>query len=142
MEKVTLRPVASFPKFAVEKSLTPVVRKFAWIQDPFHAQSPPESTSLGEKSLIELSCDNSLESKFASSDLVEFWVSVKNEYPALSLKALRILTLFATSYLCKAGFSAVAAIKSKYRSKINVEQEMRVAVSSLIPRFEKMCADH
>jgi hypothetical protein len=36
----------------------------------------------------------------------------------------------------------IAVIKSKYRSKINVEQEMRVAVSSLIPRFEKMCGDH
>jgi hypothetical protein len=29
---------------------------------------------------------------------------------------------------------------SKYRAKINVEEEMRVAVSSLIPRFEKMCS--
>nr|CAH7768867.1 unnamed protein product [Callosobruchus chinensis] len=112
------------------------VEKFAWIQDPFHAKSPQKFTSLEEESLIELSCDNSLKSKFASSDLVEFWVSVKNEYPALRLKALRILIPFATSYLCEAGFSAVAVIKSKYRSKINVEQEMRVAVSSLIPRFE------
>jgi hypothetical protein len=30
---------------------------------------------------------------------------------------------------------------SKYRAKINMEQEMRVAVSSLIPRFEKMCSE-
>lgn len=127
-----------FAKYFTEEN----VEQFAWIQDPFHAQSLPEFTSLEEESLIELSCDNSLKSKFASSDLVEFWVSVKNEYPALSLKALRILIPFATSYLCEAGFSAVAVIKSKYRSKINVEQEMRVAVSSLIPRFEKMCADH
>jgi hypothetical protein len=44
-----------------------------------------------------------------------------------------------TSYLCEAGFSAVVVIKSKYRGKINGEKEMRVAVSGLIPRFEKMC---
>jgi hypothetical protein len=41
----------------------------------------------------------------------------------------------------EARFSAAAVIKSKHRAKINVEQEMRVAVSSLIPRFEKMCSE-
>jgi hypothetical protein len=66
---------------------------------------------------------------------VEFWITIRNEYPTLSLKAMRIFIPFATSYLCEAGFSAVAVIKSKYRSKINVEQEMRVAVSSLIPQL-------
>src|SRR6218665_3001543 len=34
-------------------------------------------------------------------------------------------------------FSTLAIMKSKYSSKINVEEEM----SSLIPRFEKMCGD-
>jgi hypothetical protein len=48
---------------------------------------------------------------------------------------MRIFIPFATTYLCEAGFSAVAVIKNKYRSKINVEQEMRVAVSSLIPQL-------
>jgi len=38
-----------------------------------------------------------------------------------------------------AGFSALAIMKSKlaYRSKINVERKL----SSLTPRFEKMCSD-
>ena len=36
-----------------------------------------------------------------------------------------------------AGFSALALMKSKYRSKNNVEEE----ISSLDPRFEKMCGD-
>jgi hypothetical protein len=63
------------------------------------------------------------------------------KYPLLNGKAQRILIPFATSYLGEAGFSAVAVIKSKYRAKINMEQEMRVAVSSLIPRFEKMCSE-
>ncbi|KAL4703057.1 hypothetical protein ACJJTC_009739 [Scirpophaga incertulas] len=118
------------------------VEKFAWIQDPFHAQSPQGFTSQDEESLIELSCDSSLKTRFASVDLVEFWLSIQNEYPNLTCKTLNIFIPFATSYLCEAGFSAVAAIKNKYRSKINVEQEMRVAVSSLIPRFEKLCGDH
>ncbi|KAL4709399.1 hypothetical protein ACJJTC_001195 [Scirpophaga incertulas] len=48
------------------------VEKFAWIQDPFHAQSPQGFTSQDEESLIELSCDSSLKTRFASVDLVEF----------------------------------------------------------------------
>lgn len=74
-------------------------------------------------------------------DLIKFWISIKDEYSLLSDKAQQILIPFSTSYLCKAGFSAVAVIKSKYRSKINVEKEMRVVVSILIPRFEKLCSD-
>jgi len=73
-------------------------------------------------------------------ELTKFWISIKDEQPFLSHKARRILIPFSTSYLCEAGFLAVAVIKSKYRTKINVEKEIRVAVSSLIPRFEKMCS--
>ncbi|XP_045483145.1 zinc finger BED domain-containing protein 5-like [Harmonia axyridis] len=64
------------------------VEKFAWIRDPFHAQAPPGFTSQDEESLIELSCDSSLKTRFTSSDLVEFWLSIQNEYPNLSSKAL------------------------------------------------------
>ncbi len=44
-----------------------------------------------------------------------------------------------TSYLCETGFSAVATLKTKYRSQLNFEQELRVAVSCFKPRFEKLC---
>jgi hypothetical protein len=59
-------------------------------------------------------------------------MSVKDEYPLISGKAQRILIPFVTYYLCEAGFSAVAVVKSKYCAKINVEKEMRVAISSYI----------
>ena len=47
--------------------------------------------------------------------------------------------MFATSYMCEAGFSAVAVLKTKYRLKLDVEREMRVAVSNITPRFEALC---
>ncbi|XP_075455233.1 protein FAM200A-like [Ascaphus truei] len=86
------------------------IDKFAWIQDPFKAQPPPEFTCLEEENLIELSCDNTLKTKFGRMDITEFWLSVKDEYLLLSGKAQRIP--FATSYLCEAGFSAVGMIKA------------------------------
>ena len=48
---------------------------------------------------------------------------------------------FATSYLCEAGFSAVTVIKSKYRNKIDIKCEMRVAISKTAPRFDEMCVE-
>ena len=48
---------------------------------------------------------------------------------------------FATSYLCKAGFSAVAVIKSKYRHKIDIELEMPIAISNIAQCFGKMCVE-
>ena len=48
---------------------------------------------------------------------------------------------FAASYLCEAGFSAVAVIKLKYRNKIDIEREMRVAISNIAPHFDKMCIE-
>lgn len=58
-----------FAKYFTEEN----VEKFAWIQDPFLAQCPLELTSLEEEGLIELSCDNSLKTKFATTELVIGW---------------------------------------------------------------------
>ena len=46
---------------------------------------------------------------------------------------------FATSYLCEAGFSSMAVVKIKYRTHINVERDIRVAVSEFLPRFDELC---
>jgi len=89
------------------------IGKFAWIQDPLNSIAPSEFISTEEESFIELFCDNSLKAKFGNMELTKFWISIKDEYPLLSDKAQHILISFATSYLCEAGFSAVAVIKSK-----------------------------
>jgi len=48
--------------------------KFAWIQDPFNSIVPSEFNSAEEESLIELSCDSSLKSKFTNMELTKFWI--------------------------------------------------------------------
>jgi hypothetical protein len=50
---------------------------------------------------------------------------------------MNILLPFATSYLCEIGFSGVAALKTKYRSPLNIESDVRVAISRLQQRYEK-----
>ena len=43
--------------------------------------------------------------------------------------------------MCGAAFSALAVIKWKYRYKIDIEREMRVAISNIVLRFDKMCVE-
>lgn len=113
--------------------------RFQWVRNPFSNDSPSDFNTAEEEELIELSSDSSLKVKFSSMKLSTFWYSVRKEFPSLSKKALKVLIPFATSYLCESGFSAVAVIKTKYRSRLCVEKEMRVAVSHLVPRFDKLC---
>jgi hypothetical protein len=71
--------------------------------------------------------------------LPTFWYSVRQVFPSLSKRALKVLIPFATSYLCESGFSAVAVIKTKYRSRLSLEKEIRVGISQFQPRFDMLC---
>jgi hypothetical protein len=62
-----------------------------------------------------------------------FWIYIKSEYPKLSEIALSTLLPFASTYLCETVFSALTIIKNKYRTKFNVESDLRVAVSNIKP---------
>jgi hypothetical protein len=42
------------------------IDKFAWIQDPFNVTSPSECIAAEEENLIELSCHNTLKTKFST----------------------------------------------------------------------------
>ena len=99
-------------------------------------QIPFRRLHLGK--LNDLSSDLTLKSIYNPNSLISFWVQARSEFPLLGCKALRVLVPFATSYLCEAGFSTVATIKSKYRGKIDIERDLRVAISSIEPQFNKM----
>ena len=109
------------------------------IRRPFAQPTPSSFTEQKKEDYLDLTCDNSLKRKFNLVNPTNFWISLTDEYPVLTKKALQMFILFVTSYLCEAGLSAMAVIKSKYRSGINVEREMRGAVSKIFPRFEEHC---
>ncbi|CAK1586376.1 unnamed protein product [Parnassius mnemosyne] len=117
------------------------LEQYDWVRNIFQSTSSSTISRKEEEQLIELSCDSSLKLQYDKDKLLEFWNSVSHKYRAISYAALRVLLPFATSYLCETGFSAVAVIKNKYRSKINAEKEMGVAISKLEPRFEKLCSE-
>lgn len=122
-----------------DKYFPPETDEQKWVTDPFTANPPSTFTTTEQEQLIDISSDSTLKMTFSSGTLSQFWNSVAKEYPELSKKAVRVILPFATSYLCEAGFSALAVIKSRYRSKVNVEKEIRVAVSNIVPRFDILC---
>ena len=86
------------------------------ITDSFAANIEESKLSMNEKErLIDLSCDDSIKARFQSSLLKpHFWLSIKNEYPSLSEKALKILIQFSTTYLCIETYSSVTEMKTQF----------------------------
>jgi hypothetical protein len=55
---------------------------------------------------------------------------VREEYPIVAERAIKILLPFSTPYMCELGFSTLTAIKTAKRGRLrSVDTEMRVALS-------------
>jgi hypothetical protein len=68
--------------------------------------------------------------------LMQFWIQASHEYPELSEKAFNIILPFATLYLGECGLSSQVAIKTKYCSRLEVEDdELRLSFSSITPHI-------
>ena len=74
------------------------------------------------------------EGLFRKSDKILDFIAWRT--PNLGEKTKRMVIPFVASYLCEAGFSAMAVIKTKCRSRISLQSEIRMAVSKILPRFD------
>ena len=48
--------------------------------------------------------------------------------------------MFGSTYMCKAAFSKLIAIKTKYRNKLEVEGDLRCTLSGIKPRIKELVA--
>lgn len=114
--------------------------QFEWVRDPFNDNSHANSAlnSKAEEQLIELSCDGGLKLRFTALSICDFWLTVKSEYPELALESMKVLLRFATTYLSETGFSALTVIKTKYRSRLDPENDLFVAISNIVPNIDKL----
>ena len=111
-----------------------------WIRNPFSEIELPLDFSVQERDqFIELSCDNGLKSEFNKDLLSDFWLKRRAEYGLISDRALKFLIPFSTSYLCETGFSAMIGIKNKYRSRLELEPDLRLKLTKLKPDISKLC---
>lgn len=116
------------------------IEEQAWVEQPFAVSEKPASlTSHQYECLIDLTSDSKIKEKFESKkSLEEFWCQLKNEFQVLSDKAKLILLPFATTYLCESGFSIYLATKTKYRSRLNAEPDVRLQLSQIKPNIEQL----
>ena len=92
-----------------------------WILNPFNiiptddklASVPADKI----EQLLELSSDRTPQIQHSNGrcNLMEFWLYASTEFPEISHLALQKLFPFSATYLCETGFSAMTAIKTKYR---------------------------
>ncbi|GBP11288.1 Protein ZBED8 [Eumeta japonica] len=85
--------------------------------------------------LIDMRSKEVLKAEFQAKDLGDFWGSLSQAYPLLVKRAMSILIPFATTYLCEAGFSILMSIKTKSRNRLNVADDMRLALSKTVPQI-------
>lgn len=123
-------------KTQLREYFPPLDAQCSWIENPFGVHSDEAIAALSAKeqdSLLDLSCDTALKLVFSQKHLINFWLHVASEYPDLADRAVRFLMPFPTTYLCECGFSALVALKTKYRNKLNVEPDLRLRLSSIVP---------
>lgn len=115
--------------------------KKTWIRDPFLFRlEDMDDNEVVKECLIELRSNQRMRMEFQEKELHSFWASQMSTFPTLAAEALGVLVPFATTYLCEAGFSAMVLIKTKQRNRLNPQNDMRVALSTKIPRFDQLVA--
>ncbi|KAF2356296.1 hypothetical protein FHG87_012948 [Trinorchestia longiramus] len=120
-----------FPDVSMENSL------WTLVQNLFNTDVELLLESLQEEA-IDLKCDSSAKRDFETMKLEEFWVKYLRMYPKVGEKTLRVILPFSSTYLCEAGFSALVVLKTKQRNRLDVENDLRRALSSFNPRISDL----
>lgn len=94
-----------------------------------------------QEEVIELKNDSNAKDQFQTTTLEEFWVKYLPIYPQVANEVLKVLLQFSSTYLCESGFSNLAIIKSKHRNRLDVEADLRCALSNLTPNIKKLTCE-
>ena len=110
-----------------------------WIQNPFLIDlNGINDEDANKEELIDLRASELFKIEFNAKTLEEFWCSQQQSYQSLAKQAIRSMILFATTYLCEAGFSALVTMKTKYRNCMDAQHDMRVALSKTHRQFSDL----
>jgi hypothetical protein len=101
-----------------------------WIRNPFTFDMDDDNQLKDE--LIELKSKAMLQKAFETKSADAFWSSheVRIGFPALASEAIVKFIPFVTTYLCESGFSTMLIIKTKFRNRLDVRNDMRLALSN------------
>ena len=105
-----------------------------WLRNPFTMLLDEiDDNDLAKDESIDLRSNKQLNIKFDAIDISTFWCEIGATHMTLSKRAWSVLVQFTTTYLCETGFSAMVQIKDKYRNRLDISHDMRVALSKTSP---------
>ena len=84
--------------------------------------------------------DSSRQDMFEAFPVTDFWLRMASSYPETSKTALKKLLPFSSTWLCKSAFSTLLNVKTKQRNRLEVEQDVRCAISSTESRVKNFVA--
>ena len=106
--------------------------KLGLIQNPFILPVEKVPDSLQDK-ILELKADSCTRDLFNEKSITEFWPLTCDSYPKVTKKAIQGILPFVSTYLCESGFSTLLQIKTKQRNRLDVENDVRCALSITFP---------
>lgn len=78
---------------------------------------------------LDLRNDSLARNLFNEKLLTQFWCGMYHSYPNVTMLAFRVSVPFVSTYLCESGFSTLLRLKTKQRNKLNVENDIRLALT-------------
>ena len=87
---------------------------------------------------LEMKCNSTAKDDFEAMSLNNFWAKYLQINKNVGSVAIRTLFPFSSTYLCKSGFSALVSMKTKFRNKLECEEDLRCALSSTKPRIKPL----
>ncbi len=110
-------------------------------QNPFAADIDKTLPSY-QFEFAELQNCDVLKDAFKPNGLIEFYAALPNEtYPNIKRHAMKMSTLFGSTYICDQTFSFMKLMKTQKRSRLTDEhlhQYLRVAVTAMEPDIEHL----
>jgi len=80
--------------------------------------------------------DNAAINDFNHLSKEEIWCKMASSYPKVAQIPLRELLCFPSTYLCECSFSTMSFMKSKYRARLDLAADLRVANAKTEPNSE------
>lgn len=121
--------------------------QITFLVDPFNAETDCLKAPLvtdeaaAELEMIDL-CEEDQLKAVLREGTVEFWKSVPIEkYPNIKQAALKILSMFGSTYVCESVFSTLKHVKSKHRSVLtdtHLKELLRVATTEYKPDLKRI----
>ncbi|XP_077307209.1 general transcription factor II-I repeat domain-containing protein 2-like [Lithobates pipiens] len=149
------KPLVAFPNKTCVDSLEKLQKEFQFrfkelhlheqdiqlFRNPFSIDIENVDT-IYQMELAELQNCDSLKDAFKSSSLYSFYASLPSEtYPHLRNHALKMATIFGSTYVCEQTFSRMKHLKSPTRSRLTDEHLhhlLRLAVTNMEPDIDHL----